>query len=203
MTLTLKMAKQPFQMRSNSLLKESKEFTQKGWRVQLKLEQWRWNTCMRARPVPCANTLTIPHTMGIWNTQYTTMQHSTYTYIVGILLSLARTLGLKQNVCCFSRFMSGLLSPVAIFTMGSTPFSKSPVIVQLSEWQVTVHLYVRQYGRCGQWLHMTTSYTTLDKPQAWFKPRSVHHCLVRKCPTLLQRVVCGLFWLENGPSHQL
>ena len=66
----------------------------------------------------------------------------------GFLLSLARTLGLKQNVCCVTTSISGLLSAVAVISLvWQTPLLKSPK----SEccWQsggrVAMHFYVWQH----------------------------------------------------------
>ena len=45
---------------------------------------------------------------------------------IGILLHSARMLGLKQNVCCITGCMSGLLSAIVIFMIWQTPWFWSP-----------------------------------------------------------------------------
>ena len=59
--------------------------------------------------------------------------------INGILLSIpARSLGLKPNVCCFDRCVSGFLSAIVIFITRQTAL-KSPS----REWRVTYTAQVR------------------------------------------------------------
>ena len=88
-------------------------------------------------------------------------------------LPLARTLRLKQNICCVESPVSGSLSSTVIFMAWLTPWLKSPKL----EWSchssamgqtAFVYMYVGQYVEVpGKWLHTIPSDPALNKPQGF------------------------------------
>ena len=87
--------------------------------------------------------------------------------LLGILLALARTSGLRQNVCHIKNPMSWLLSATEIFMIWQHFSTKIPKVrVQLPEWWIMLHLYVWQCVQVwGKWLHTLPSHPTWDEPQ--------------------------------------
>ena len=130
--------------------------------------------CSSVQPVPNTCTLISLHGNKWFASVLKTTSACTDIVIIGIILVLARTLGLQQNVCCVKE------SHVRITFSCSNPYSMTncccikesraritfscnnlhdmtnstieipEVRVQLPEWQETVHLYVQQTVQmCG------------------------------------------------------
>ena len=99
--------------------------------------------------------------------------------IIGILFALAGTSGLKQNVCCLKCPISGFPSAIELLTTRQTPFFEIPdVRLQLSEWLVTLHLYVWRYVQnVRKWLHTLPSHPTWSKREgsSWATLRAAAH----------------------------
>ena len=75
--------------------------------------------------------------------QFSPSQGAIDIVITGILLSLARIMGLKQNIYCDEGPISGLLSASANLHDVTKPSTEIPEVrMQLLKWQVTQHLYV-------------------------------------------------------------